>query len=175
MKKKILLLSILSLAVIALSSCGCNNPNTNTPDVPKTSDTTNTDKYLMYNLKSGADKSKLYGSPWLDLSRNGVVKMIEKPDLKEDFYGNINYDILSSLEIDENTPIVGGMGGAINDVTKNLNKILKEETSSSFSNSVRKIYSTYNNADKTADKAYVKSLIDDVDGFSTLVILVVLL
>lgn len=168
MKKKILLLSIISLAVIALSSCGGNNPNTNTHDVPKTSDITNTDKYLMYNLKSGADKSKLYGSPWLDLSRNGVVKMIEKPYLKEDFYGNINYDILNNLEIDENTPIVGGMGGAINDVNKNLNKILKEETSSSFSNSVRKIYSTYSNADKTADKAYVKSLIDDVDGLSTL-------
>ncbi len=168
MKKKVLLLSILSLAVIGLSSCGGNNPNTNTPDAPKTSDTTNTDKYLMYNLKSGTDKSKLYGTPWLDLSRNGVIKMIEKPDLKEDFYGNINYDILNSIEIDENTPIVGGMGGAINDVTKNLNKILKEETSSSFSNAVRKIYSIYSNADKTADKAYVKGLIDDVDGLSTL-------
>ena len=168
MKKKILLLSILSLVVIGLSSCGGNNPNTNRTDVTKTSDTANTDKYLMYNLKSGADKSKLYGTPWLDLSRNGVIKMIEKPDLKEDFYGNINYDILNSLEIDENTPIVGGMGGAINDVTKNLNKILKEETSSAFSNAVRKIYTTYSNVDKTADKAYVKGLIDDVDGLSTL-------
>ena len=168
MKKKILLLSILSLVVIGLSSCGGNNPNTNTSNVTKTSDTANTDKYLMYNLKSGADKSKLYGTPWLDLSRNGVIKMIEKPDLKEDFYGNINYDILNSLEIDENTPIVGGMGGAINDVTKNLNKILKEETSSAFSNAVRKIYTTYSNVDKTADKAYVKGLIDDVDGLSTL-------
>ena len=167
MKKKILLLSIL-LALIGLSSCGGINTNTNTPDVTKTSDTANTDKYLMYNLKSGADKSKLYGTPWLDLSRNGVIKMIEKPDLKEDFYGNINYDILNSLEIDENTPIVGGMGGAINDVTINLNKILKEETSSAFSNAVRKIYTTYSNANKTADKAYVKGLIDDVDNISTL-------
>lgn len=54
----------------------------------------------MYTLKDNADKTLLYGSPWLDLSRNGVVNQIERPSIKDDFYGNINYDTLGSLVID---------------------------------------------------------------------------
>lgn len=141
---------------------------TTTGGTPSTTTTTSSaEKYLMYTLKNGADKSKMFGTPWLDLSRNGLIKMIEKPDLKEDFFGNVNYDLINSLEIGENTPMVGGMAGAINDVAKNLKKIMTETTTSNYSAAVKKIYSTYNTTDKTADKAYVKGLIDEVDALTT--------
>ncbi|MBQ9448964.1 MAG: hypothetical protein IJU60_03735 [Acholeplasmatales bacterium] len=201
--KKLSILSIAVLAITTLASCGggSSTPTTTTPSPtittpstttttvaptttpstttttvePITTTTTTTtsttdsrEKYLMYTLKDGADKTKMYGTPWLDLSRDGIVKMIEKPNIKDDFYGNVNYDILNGLQIDDNTAMVGGMAGAINDVTKNLKKIFTETTTSNYSAGVKKIYSSYNTTDKTADKAYVKGLIDEVEGYSTL-------
>jgi len=138
---------LLLVSGIFISSCSGNNTLTTlVPPSPQTTTTTSTptttvepttittsgststttstsssEKYLMYSLKDGADKTKLFGTPWLDLFRNGIVKMIEKPNLKEDFYGNINYDILNNLEFGENTAMVGGMAVMLRLAEKDTN------------------------------------------------------
>ena len=138
---------MLLVSGIFISSCSGNNTLTTlVPPSPQTTTTTSTptttvepttittsgststttstsssEKYLMYSLKDGADKTKLFGTPWLDLSRNGIVKMIEKPNLKEDFYGNINYDILNNLEVGENTAMVGDMAVMLRLTEKDTN------------------------------------------------------
>ncbi len=155
-------------------------PSTSTSVAPSTSSasessstasstsTSQKEKYLSYTLKDGANKTILYGSPWLDLSRNGVIKQIEKPNVKNDFYGYANYDIIDGLTVSETTPVVGGMMGSINQVTANLKRIMTETTTSNYSASTKKLYSNFMSTDKVADIAYVKGMIDEVKAITSL-------
>ena len=54
---------------------------------------------IPYELKEGVKESDLQGSPWVNLNIEGQIDKIEKPSLKDDFYGYVNYE-----SIRDNTP-----------------------------------------------------------------------
>ena len=58
--------------------------------------------YLWYTIKDDVtDMSFLEGYPWLNTSIYGNIKKIEKPRLEDDYFANVNYDYLQTIDIPE--------------------------------------------------------------------------
>ena len=58
--------------------------------------------YLWYTLKDDVtDLDFLQGYPWLNTSIYGVIQKIEKPRIEDDYFANVNYDYLQTVNIPE--------------------------------------------------------------------------
>ena len=111
MKKTIPLL--LSISVLVLSSCG----NNSTPE-------------------------KYTGPNWINANIDGELKKYhERPELKDDFFSNVNYEEITSMdELPENVNAAGGLFTASDNATDAaVAKLLTEETSATYSSELLKI------------------------------------
>ncbi len=133
-----------------------------------TSEPTSGETYLFYQVKAGETKEGLEGSPWVNSVKEGIAKKLIKPSLKDDFYLNKTYDMQIQSKLEEGDIAIGGMPGAIKEVSKRTTKILTEKTTSSYSDALRSVYSLFANPEKSAEVQYVKSVIDEIKAISTL-------
>ena len=151
--KRLFILSLVFIFIISLASCKENKKDNNKDN--------NKDNYSPYVLKPDADTSLLGGSPWLDLSRDGAIDMVERPELKNDFFNYVNYDEFKELELGDHLS-VGGIIGKQEDILKELNNIYKKPSNSNYSNIIMDLYSKYINENKSIEKSYIKGKIDKI-------------
>ena len=173
--------SILFLAAIALASCGGTQSPASGSSIPEasgdstasslpSSEPTSKEQgdYLFYKLKDGESKDGLEGAPWVNSVKEGIGKKLVKPSEKDDFYLNKTYDMQATAVLEPGDMAVGGMPGAIKEVSKRTTRMLCEKTSSAYSDALNGVYGLYAKADKSAEETYVKNTIDEIKAIGSL-------
>ena len=122
--------------------------------------------YPTYTFKDNADMSKINGYPWIDFTRPGAINMVEKPELKNDFYAYVNYDELSNIDMTDKM-VSGGMYESTNTTYANIDYLLNGNSDSIYSNILSNIYNAYKNRNVSLEKAYIKSKIDEIMAINT--------
>ncbi len=150
--KKLLLISFIFILIL-LSSC---TKNENKKKL-----------YPTYTFKRNADMSKINGLPWIDFSRPGAIKMVERPELKNDFYGYVNYDELSNMTIDDEFS-KGGIFESTNTTYSNIEYLFNNtNTNSNYGKAISRIYNLYSNSNKDLEKSYINAKIDEIMSINT--------
>ena len=86
--------------------------------------------YLCYTIKDDVtDMSFLEGYPWLNTSIYGNIKKIEKPRLEDDYFANVNYDYLQTVDIPEGKERWGSVFEAQEVIDEHLEEIYTAENS----------------------------------------------
>lgn len=133
-----------------------------------TSQTSSGEQYLFYQIKEGQTKDGLEGAPWVNSTKEGIANKLVKPSQKDDFYLHKTYDMQVNAKLEEGDIAIGGMPGAIKAISERTTKILTEKTSSTYSDTLRGIYSLYSKEDKSAEIQYVKGQIDEIKAINSL-------
>ena len=191
--KRINCLVISALAVLALVSCGGGQSSSSASSESSAATSSNTSTssssseasssassseassssreegdYLFYKLKEGQTKDGLEGSPWVNSVKEGIGKKLVKPSEKDDFYLNKTYEMQNTAVLEPGDMAIGGMPGAIKEISKRTTKMLSEKTSSSYSDVLNSVFNLYSKVDKSGEETYIKSLINEIKGISTL-------
>ena len=156
MKIKRYFLILFFFVILLLSSCTKSKKEDNKKE----------DLYPTYTFKENADMSKINGYPWIDFTRPGVINMVEKPELKNDFYAYVNYDELSNIDMTDKM-VSGGMYESTNTTYANIDYLLQGSSDSIYSNILSNIYNAYKNRNVSLEKAYIKSKIDEIMAINT--------
>ncbi|MBQ2069730.1 MAG: hypothetical protein II467_02215, partial [Bacilli bacterium] len=177
--KRINCLVISALAVLALVSCGSGQSSSSASSESSAATSSNTSSsssssessssassseassssreegdYLFYKLKEGQTKDGLEGSPWVNSVKEGIGKKLVKPSEKDDFYLNKTYEMQNTAVLEPGDMAIGGMPGAIKEISKRTTKMLSEKTSSSYSDALNSVFNLYSKADKAGEEAY---------------------
>ena len=168
--KRINILVISALSALALVACGSTQPAGSSSSGDPASSVTSREAgdYLFYKLKEGQNKDGLEGSPWVNSVKDGIGKKLIKPSEKDDFYLNRTYEMQNSATLEPGDMAIGGMPGAIKEISKRTSKMLSEKTTSAYGDTLNQIFNLYSKVDKTNDERYVKSIIDEIKAISSL-------
>ena len=168
--KRINILVISALSALALVACGSTQPAGSSSSGDPASSVTSREEgdYLFYKLKEGQTKDGLEGSPWVNSVKDGIGKKLIKPSEKDDFYLNRTYEMQNSATLEPGDMAIGGMPGAIKEISKRTSKMLSEKTTSAYGDTLNQIFNLYSKVDKTNDERYVKSIIDEIKAISSL-------
>ena len=95
-----------------------------------------------------------------------MAAKFKKPSLKDDFYLSTTYDMQVAAKLGPDDIAIGGMPGAMKQVSANTTKMLTEKTESKYSDALNKAYQLYSATDKSAEVAYTKGIIDEVKAIT---------
>lgn len=123
-------------------------------------------KYLFYDLADGVSPNDVYGAPWANTASQGTAAKFKKPNLKDDFYLATTYEMQFNAKLGPDDLAIGGMPGALKQVSANTTKMLTEKTDSKFSAALNKAYQLYSATDKSAEVAYTKAIIDEIKAIT---------
>ena len=179
MNKKIFFIPLAALLVACGPNTSSSAPSSSIP--PSSSDSSSQSQssssssassqaggsqYLFYNLVDGVSPSDVYGAPWANTASEGMAAKFQKPSLKDDFYLATTYQMQSTAKLGPDDIAIGGMPGAMKQVSKNTTKMLTEKTESKFSDALNKAYQLYSSTDKSAEIAYTKGIIDEIKAIT---------
>ena len=152
--KRINILVISALSALALVACGSTQPAGSSSSGDPASSVTSREAgdYLFYKLKEGQNKDGLEGSPWVNSVKDGIGKKLIKPSEKDDFYLNRTYEMQNSATLEPGDMAIGGMPGAIKEISKRTSKMLSEKTTSAYGDTLNQIFNLYSKVDKTNDE-----------------------